>query len=72
MVSNILNSQFKLIQMLSNTKCKKILNKNGIHYTDEEIVLIKNVLYKMAEIFWKNEKLIKASVNKQIQIKEIV
>lgn len=39
--------------MLSNTKCKQILNKNGILYTDEEIVLIKETLYKLAEIMLK-------------------
>jgi hypothetical protein len=38
--------------MLSNTKCKKILNKNGIIYTDKEIVLIKDTLYKIADIIW--------------------
>jgi hypothetical protein len=36
--------------MLSITKCKKILNKNGISYTDEEILMIRNVLYKFAEV----------------------
>ena len=36
--------------MLSNTKCKKILNKNGIVYTDEEITQIKEVLYKFATL----------------------
>jgi hypothetical protein len=36
--------------MLSNTKCKQILNKNGVYYTDKEIVLIKQILYKLAEI----------------------
>jgi hypothetical protein len=40
--------------MLSNTKCKKILNKNGIIYTDKEIVLIKDALYKIAEIIWRS------------------
>ena len=40
--------------MLSNTKCKKILNRNGIFYTDEEIVLIKDTLYKLAEIMWRS------------------
>jgi hypothetical protein len=44
--------------MLSNTKCKQILNRNGVFYTDEEIVLIKNTLYKLAEVVRKiqNEK----------------
>lgn len=36
--------------MLSITKCKKILNKNGISYTDEEVLMIRNVLYKFAEV----------------------
>lgn len=36
--------------MLSITKCKKILNRNEIHYTDEEIIMIRDFLYKMAEI----------------------
>lgn len=40
--------------MLSITKCKKILNKNGILYTDEEIFMIRNVLYKFAEVFHNN------------------
>jgi hypothetical protein len=35
--------------MLSITECKKKLNKNGVQYTDEEIELIRNVLYKLAE-----------------------
>jgi hypothetical protein len=29
---------------------QKILNKNGIIYTDKEIVLLKDTLYKIAEI----------------------
>lgn len=39
--------------MLSNTKCKQILNKKGISYTDEEIVIIKETLYKLAEIMFR-------------------
>ena len=35
--------------MLSITECKKTLNKNGVYYNDEEIELIRNVLYKLAE-----------------------
>lgn len=35
--------------MLSLTECKKKLNKNGVQYTDEEIELLRNVLYKLAE-----------------------
>lgn len=36
--------------MLSLTKCKQILNKKGIFYTDEEVVILRDVLYKIAEI----------------------
>ena len=36
--------------MLSITKCKKILNRNGIYYTDAEIITLRAVLYKLAEI----------------------
>lgn len=35
---------------LSLTTCKKILNKDGLNYTDEEIILIRDWLYHMAEI----------------------
>ena len=37
--------------MLSLTKCKKKLNKNGFFYTDKEILMIRNVLYKFAEVY---------------------
>jgi len=40
--------------MLSITKCKKILNKNGILYIDEEILMIRNILYKFAEVYHKH------------------
>jgi len=36
--------------MLSITKCKKILNRNGMVYTDEEIILIRKTLYSIAEV----------------------
>jgi len=39
--------------MLSITKCKKILNTNGFFYTDEEILMIRNTLYKLAEVYHK-------------------
>ena len=42
--------------MLSITKCKKILNKKGISYTDEEIIMIRNVLYKLTEVVHKLQK----------------
>jgi hypothetical protein len=36
--------------MLSITECKKTLNKKGVQFTDAEIELIRNVLYKLAEV----------------------
>jgi hypothetical protein len=36
--------------MLSLTECKKKLNKNGVQFTDAEIEMIRNVLYKLAEV----------------------
>jgi hypothetical protein len=42
--------------VLSITECKKKLNKSGIKYSDEEIELIRNVLYKLAEVCQKNIK----------------
>ena len=36
--------------MLSLTKCKQILNKKGIAYTDEEVKKIRTILYQLAEI----------------------
>lgn len=41
--------------MLSITECKKKLDKNGVRYTDEEVKLIRNVLYKFAEVHFKNK-----------------
>ena len=35
---------------ISISECKKILNKNGLHYSDEQTELVRNVLYKLAEI----------------------
>jgi len=43
------------MKMLSLTKCKKKLNRNGIFYTDEEIILIRNVLYKFAYVYFNNK-----------------
>lgn len=40
--------------MLSNTECKKKLNKNGVQFTDEEIEKLRDVLYKLAEVCHKN------------------
>ena len=41
--------------MLTNEQCKKILNKEGFFYTDEEIELIKETLYRLVEIIEKNK-----------------
>jgi len=38
--------------MLSLTKCKKKLNKNGFFYTDEEVLMIRNLLYKFADVYY--------------------
>jgi len=43
------------IIMLTNEQCKKILKKEGFFYTDEEIELIKETLYKLVEIIEKNK-----------------
>lgn len=36
--------------MLSITDCKKIVNREGIRYSDEEIETIREVLYQVAKI----------------------
>lgn len=36
--------------MLSIEECKKVLEKNGEKYTDNEIKAIRDFLYKMAKI----------------------
>ena len=35
---------------LSLTTCKKILNIDGLNYTDEEVIKIRDWLYVMADI----------------------
>jgi hypothetical protein len=37
-------------KMLSHEKCKKILSKYGVKYTDEEVKKIREFLYKLGEI----------------------
>lgn len=37
-------------ERISLTECKKVLNKNGNHYTDNEIIEIRNWLYFISEI----------------------
>lgn len=41
--------------MLSITECKKILNKKGIIYKDDEVEKIREALYKIAEIVYSNK-----------------
>lgn len=41
--------------MLSITECKKILNRKGTSYKDEEIEKIREALYKIAEIMYKQK-----------------
>lgn len=41
--------------MLTNKECKKILNKKGNLYNDEEVELIKETLYKLVEILEKSK-----------------
>ena len=36
--------------MLTITKCKKKLNKNGVEYNNEEAEMIRSLLYQLAEI----------------------
>lgn len=38
--------------MLSLTKCKKKLNKNGVFYTADEVLMIRDLLYKFAEVYY--------------------
>ncbi len=43
--------------MLSITECKKILNRNGIFYTKEEVEMLREALYKIAEIVHSKNKI---------------
>ncbi len=36
--------------MLSIDECKSILNQDGLEYTDEEILIIRDFMYQMAEM----------------------
>lgn len=35
---------------LSLAECRKTLNVNGLYYTDDEVILIRDWLYHMADI----------------------
>ena len=50
--------------MLSDEKCKKILNKEKKKYTDLEVKKIKKLLYELAEIEYENHKLNRCGNNK--------
>ncbi len=36
---------------LSLIECKKTLNKDGLFYTDEEVIQLRDFLYHMADIY---------------------
>lgn len=36
--------------MLTISECQKKLNKKGVHYTNEEIQILRSFLYRLAEI----------------------
>ena len=36
--------------MLTLEDCKRILEKDGAHYSDEEVLKIRELLYKLAEL----------------------
>jgi hypothetical protein len=38
------------IELISISKCKSILQKDGSQYTDEEVTQIREFLYKLAEM----------------------
>lgn len=45
-----MNNYIPKEKRLSLTDCKIILNTDGLYYTDEEIILIRDWLYHMADI----------------------
>lgn len=45
-----MNKKIEKDRFLSFAKCKKILEENGDKYTDEEIVKIRSLLYKLAQL----------------------
>ena len=47
---NVAMKPIKESGKLSLTECKKILNKNGNHYTDEEILAIRDWLYFVGDL----------------------
>jgi hypothetical protein len=49
--------------MLSDEECKKILNKNGNNYTDEQVRSIRDFLWMLAKLEVKTLELIKPDEN---------
>lgn len=54
--------------MLSLEESRAILNKNGIEYTDEEILIIREFMYRVAEITTKHYQRVKENNSKVIPI----
>jgi hypothetical protein len=47
--------------VLSISECKKILNKKGVSYSNEETEIIREALYKIAEIMCRQKTTIKTN-----------
>lgn len=43
-------NKIKTEEKLSLEHCRKVLNRDGLNYTDEEVILVRDYLYAMAEI----------------------
>jgi len=54
--------------MISLEQSREILNQNGIEYTDEEILIIREFMYRVAEITTKHYQRIKENNGKVIPI----
>lgn len=57
--------------MLSLEECSAILNQRGIVYTDEEIIIIREFMYRVAEITVKHHQRVKENKAKDIPIIQI-
>jgi len=51
-----MSSHRQEIEKLSIAHCKKVLNKNGYNYTDEQVEKIRDFLYILADIELQNLK----------------
>lgn len=45
-----MNSSGKNNQIISLTECRRILNRNGNHYSDEQVIKIRDFLIVLAEL----------------------